>query len=95
VDLSGVRFLAGGTGAGKSKVARILAARHADPRQALENRLGRDALWDAEIRRQARAADPEVTTVDGQATPAGEIAGRFRLRPAAADHLAPGGGRAP
>jgi hypothetical protein len=67
-----------------------------DPAQALENRLGRDALWDAEISRQATAAGLEVTTVDGRRSPAdlaGEIAGRFRLGSPGADPLAPGGGR--
>lgn len=77
--------------------ARKLRERYADPARARANwgdqdpeamlakRLARDALWDDEVRRQARAHGLDVITVDGH-TPAADItrrlAGRFGLEPA-------------
>ncbi|MFC4855140.1 hypothetical protein [Actinophytocola glycyrrhizae] len=117
--LTHVRWIAGGTGAGKSTVARDLAPLLTWPEQAalppahqgvlrararrplrrpgpghgqlgqrrhaaaLANRLGRDALWDAEIRRQARETGLPVIEVDGSRAPesiATELAQRFRLQ---------------
>ncbi|WP_253766871.1 nucleoside/nucleotide kinase family protein [Goodfellowiella coeruleoviolacea] len=53
-----------------------------DHTRALANRLGRDELWDAELRRQAAAVDLPVLVVDG-ARDAGaladDLARRFRL----------------
>jgi hypothetical protein len=70
-----------------------LERRYADPARArssfgpyaqvgLGNRLSRDALWDAEIRRQADLADLAIMTIDGTrsaAAVAEELAIRFRL----------------
>lgn len=72
---------------------RALRTRYADPRRAranwgdtdttvaLANRLGRDELWDAEIRRQAAETGLPVIDVDGTRGPeeiAGELAARFQ-----------------
>jgi hypothetical protein len=54
----------------------------ADPSRALAGRLARDALWDAEIRRQAREHGLAVVEVDGRRSPADiatELAVRFGL----------------
>jgi hypothetical protein len=85
--------------------SRMLTARYADPDRAranwgsldvavaLANRLGRDELWDAEIRRQARQVDLPVIDIDGTrgaVAVADDLAGRFRLvRPR---HSGGGGG---
>ncbi|MEV0081871.1 hypothetical protein [Saccharopolyspora sp. NPDC050642] len=73
---------------------RVLSVRFADPgraranwgdsdhARAFANRLARDELWDAELRRQAAEADLPVLAVDGtrDATDlADELAQRFRL----------------
>lgn len=53
-----------------------------DPATALANRLGRDTLWDAEIRRQAADSGLPVVDVDGTRDPdtiADELSARFRL----------------
>ncbi|MFI7641538.1 hypothetical protein [Nonomuraea sp. NPDC049400] len=53
-----------------------------DHAQAMANRLGRDELWDAEIRRQAAKHDLPVVDVDGSqdvAESAGDLAARFLL----------------
>jgi len=53
-----------------------------DTAVALANRLGRDELWDAEIRRQAAETGLAVLDVDGTRDPesiAGAVASRFRL----------------
>ncbi|SHH06281.1 hypothetical protein [Streptoalloteichus hindustanus] len=73
---------------------RVLGIRFADPdrarvnwgdgdhTRAFANRLARDELWDAELRRQAAAADLPVLAVDGTrdaAELADDLARRFRL----------------
>lgn len=73
---------------------RVLAARYSDPdraranwggrghARAFANRLARDDLWDAELRRQAEATNLPVISIDGRRTPArlaDELARRFRL----------------
>ncbi|QLQ37301.1 hypothetical protein [Micromonospora robiginosa] len=73
---------------------RALRARFADPararanwgdgdhREALALRLGRDELWDAEIRRRAAVSRLPVVTVDGSRDVrdlADDLAARFRL----------------
>ncbi|MFC5181259.1 ATP-binding protein [Actinomadura harenae] len=75
-----------------------LAARYADPVRARANwgsndlestlakRLGRDALWDEEVRRQADDHGLDVVTIDGGAPVAdlaGQVAARFALVPRA------------
>jgi hypothetical protein len=53
-----------------------------DPQVMLAKRLARDALWDAEVRRQAEAHGLEVVTVDGSrsaAQTADYVAARFRI----------------
>jgi hypothetical protein len=73
---------------------RVLGIRFADPARAranwgdtdhtraFANRLARDKLWDAELRRQAAEADLPVLAVDGAhdaAELADDLALRFRL----------------
>jgi hypothetical protein len=76
--------------------ARTLRERYADPARARANwgdqdpetvlakRLARDALWDDEVRRQARTHDLEIITIDGR-TPITDVtrrlADRFGLEP--------------
>jgi len=69
----------------------VLGARFSDPARAranwgnvdgLPNRLGRDALWDAEVRRQAAETGLPVVDVDGTRDPdaiAADLATRYRL----------------
>lgn len=55
----------------------------ADPDEALEVRMARDALWDAEVRRQAEELALPTLNVDGTRTAedlAAELSARFRLR---------------
>lgn len=75
---------------------RALGARYADPARAranwgdgdharaFANRLTRDELWDAELRRQAEAHHLSVMHIDGSQDAghlAEHLAGRFRLTP--------------
>jgi hypothetical protein len=56
----------------------------ADPEEMLAARLGRDELWDAEVRRQAQESGLPVLQIDGTRSPgdlAAELAQRFRLSP--------------
>ena len=53
-----------------------------DHERAFANRLGRDDLWDAEVRRQATEVDLPMLIVDGSRPPAelaDDLADRFRL----------------
>jgi hypothetical protein len=74
--------------------SRMLAARYAEPDRAranwgsvgvtvaLANRLGRDELWDAEVRRQASDVDLPVIDIDGTRDAeavADDVARRFQL----------------
>jgi hypothetical protein len=74
--------------------SRMLGARFADPDRAranwgsvdvtvaLANRLGRDELWDAEVRRQAGDVDLPIIDIDGTRDAeavADDVARRFRL----------------
>ncbi len=55
---------------------------HADHTHALTNRLARDTLWDAELRRQAETLNLPIIHIDGSRDPnhlADNLAQRFRL----------------
>jgi hypothetical protein len=56
-----------------------------DPAEMLEARIARDALWDAEVTRQARELGLPLLTVDGSRSvdrTVGDLAGQFRLHTA-------------